>query len=38
MAKNEAKDIQQKIAKYETHLNEVLRKDLETCLGKIFQL
>ncbi len=27
------KDIKLKIAKYETHLNEVLRKDLEKCLG-----
>ncbi len=27
------KDMILKIAKYETHLNEVLRKDLEKCLG-----
>jgi len=36
----DAREIAEKITKYETHLNETLRKDLQTCLevrDKIFQ-
>ena len=28
------KEIREKILRYETHLNETLRNDLKTCLGK----
>ena len=31
----ESSELQDKIRKYETHLNERLRKDLQTCLGKL---